>query len=330
MSVKLYEGESRNWLFWALIVIQVLVVVCYSVYYAKNVYNSHERWNHSIVEYKNVSDLETQKNSILSQIEDLNGKTDKNKYDEEEKQFLTESVDIIDFLKKNNYSYDEVTEATMIYHMENDRRAYFTQNLELLWWLNVFASVLIIGLVVNYSKTNGSRTFDILLHGRKNIFFRDFKVYMTLMGLYISLQFVIVAIISSQFSSRSQYFLYYNNGDIKVLSLTNNLLWTTISFFLYFGVICILHFCLSQLINDVFYFTIVAAIVTVALQFIMVYFSDNKFVLALTMTMDNIYENNISVGYYLLALLFKYALVSALCVATYFINKNRKIKINVN
>ena len=68
---------SRNWLFWALIVIQVLVVVCYSVYYAKNVYNSHERWNHSIVKYKNVSDLETQKNILLSQIEDLNKETDK-------------------------------------------------------------------------------------------------------------------------------------------------------------------------------------------------------------------------------------------------------------
>lgn len=321
---------SRNWLFWALIVIQVLVVVCYSIYYAKNVYNSHERWNHSIVEYKNVSDLETQKNSILSQIEDLNGKTDKNKYDEEEKQFLTESVDIIDFLKKNNYSYDEVTEATMIYHMENDRRAYFTQNLELLWWLNVFASVLIIGLVVNYSKTNGSRTFDILLHGRKNIFFRDFKVYMTLMGLYISLQFVIVAIISSQFSSRSQYFLYYNNGDIKVLSLTNVLIWATISFFLYFGVICILHFCMSQLINNVFYFTVVTAVTTVALKLLLLFFSDYKFISALNTTMDSIYAINISVGYYLLALLFKYALVSALCVATYFINKNRKIIINVN
>ena len=81
------------------------------------------------------------------------------------------ALNYIDFLKKNNYSYDEVTEATMIYHMENDRRAYFTQNLELLWWLNVFASVLIIGLIVNYTKTNGSRTFDILLHGRKTIFF---------------------------------------------------------------------------------------------------------------------------------------------------------------
>lgn len=320
---------SRNWLFWALIVIQVFVVVCYSIYYATNVYNSNERWVHSIVEYKNDTDLETQKNFILSQIENLNGEIDKNRH-EEEKQFLAESVNIIDFLKKNNYSYDEVTEATMIYDMENDRRAYFSQNIELFWWLNIFASILIIGLIVNYTKTNGSRTFDILLHGRKTIFFKDFKVYMTLMGVYISLQFIIVFIISSQFSSRSSFFLYYNHGDIKVLSLTNVLLWTTISFFLYFGVICILHFCLSQLINDVFYFTIVAAIVTVALKFIMVYFSDNKFVLALTMTMDNIYENNISVGYYLLALLFKYAVVFALFVATYFIGKNRRLRINVN
>lgn len=40
-------------------------------------------------------------------------------------------------------------------------------------------------------------------------------------------------------------------------------------------------------INDIFYFTIVAAIVTVALKLIMVYFSYNKFILALTMTMDN-------------------------------------------
>ena len=321
---------SRNWLFWALIVIQVFVIVCYSIYYATKVYNSNERWEHSIVEYKNVSDLETQKNNLLSQIEDLNRETDKNKYDEEEKQFLTESVEIINFLNKNNYSYDEVTEATMIYDMENDRRAYFSQNIELLWWLNIFASILIIGLIVNYTKTNGSRTFDIMLHGRKTIFFRDFKVYMTLMGMYISLQFIIVSIISSQFSSRSRFFLYYNNGDIKVLSLTNVLLWTTISFFLYFGVICILHFCLSQLINDVFYFTIVAAIVTVALKLIMVYFSYNKFILALTMTMDNIYENNISIGYYLLALLFKYTVVFALFATTYFVSKNRRLRVNLN
>lgn len=321
---------SRNWLFWALIVIQVFVIVCYSIYYATNVYNSNERWEHSIVEYKNISDLETQKNILLSQIADLDGETDRNKHDEEEKQFLTESVDIIDFLKKNNYSYDEVTEATMIYHMENDRRAYFSQNIELLWWLNTFASVIIIGLIVNYTKTSGSRTFDIILHGRKTIFFRDFKVYMTLMGLYISLQFIIVSIISSQFSSRSQFFLYYNNGDIKVLSLTNILIWTTISFFLYFGVTCLLHFCLSQLINDVFYFSIVTAIVTVALKLFLVYFSHNKFISALNMTMDNIYENNISIGYYLLALLFKYTVVFALFATTYFVGKNRRLRVNLN
>ena len=139
---------SRNWLFWALIVIQVFVVVCYSIYYATNVYNSNERWVHSIVEYKNDTDLETQKNFILSQIENLDGEIDKNRH-EEEKQFLAESVNIIDFLKKNNYSYDEVTEATMIYDMENDRRAYFSQNIELFWWLNIFASILIVGLIVN-------------------------------------------------------------------------------------------------------------------------------------------------------------------------------------
>lgn len=308
---------SRNWLFWTLIVVQVFIIVCYSVYYAKNVYRTEERWSHRIVEYKNVSDLETQKNNLLIQIEDMN---------EEEKQYFTESVDIIDFLKKNNYSYDEITEATQVYDMENDRRAYFLHNIELFWWLNIFVSILIIGLIVNYTKSNGSRTFDIILHGRKTIFFRDFKVYMTLMGIFVSLQFIVVSIISSQFPSRSMFFLYYNNGDIKVLSLTNILLWATISFFLYFGVICILHFCLSQLINDVFYFTIVAAITTVALMLVMVYFSYNKFILAINITMDNIYENNISVGYYLLAFLFKYAVVSSLLVATYYINKKRKLK----
>lgn len=308
---------SRNWLFWTLIVVQVFIIVCYSVYYAKNVYRTEERWDHRIVEYKNVSDLETQKNNLLIQIEDMN---------EEEKQYFTESVDIIDFLKKNNYSYDEITEATQVYDMENDRRAYFSQNIELFWWLNIFVSILIIGLIVNYTKSNGSRTFDIILHGRKTIFFRDFKVYMMLMGIYISLQFIVISIISSQFPARSSFFLYYNNGDIKVLSLTNILLWATISFFLYFGVICILHFCLSQLINDVFYFTIVAAITTVALKLVMLHFSYNKFILALNITMNNIYENNISVGYYLLAFLFKYAVVSSLLVATYYINKKRKLK----
>lgn len=83
-------------------------------------------------------------------------------------------------------------------------------------------------------------------------------------------------------------------------------------------------------INDIFYFTIVAAIVTVALKLIMVYFSYNKFILALTMTMDNIYENNISIGYYLLALLFKYTVVFALFVATYFVSKNRRLRVNFN
>ena len=321
---------SRNWLFWVLIVIQVVVIVCYAIYYATNVYHSEERWEHSIVKYKNADDLEDQKNNILSQIEDLDEETDKSRYNAEEKQFLTESVDIIDFLKKNNYSYDEVTEATMIYHMENDRRAYFLQNIELMWWLNIFASVLIIGLIVNYTKTNGSRTFDIILHGRNTIFFRDFKAYMTLMGLYVSMQFIIVAIISSQFSSRSQFFLYYNNGDIKVMSLMNVLFWTTISFVLYFGVICILHFCLSQIINDVFYFTIITAVITVALKFIMIYFSDNKFILAMNITMDNIYENKITIGFYLLALLFKYVAVGALFAFTYFINKFRNIKISAS
>ena len=77
---------SRNWLFWTLIVVQVFIIVCYSVYYAKNVYRTEERWEHRIVEYKNVSDLETQKNNLLIQIEDMN---------EEEKQYFTESVDIL-------------------------------------------------------------------------------------------------------------------------------------------------------------------------------------------------------------------------------------------
>ena len=52
---------SKNWLFWALIVIQVFVIVCYSIYYAINVWNSNERWEHSIVKYDNASDLEAQK-----------------------------------------------------------------------------------------------------------------------------------------------------------------------------------------------------------------------------------------------------------------------------
>lgn len=321
---------SRNCLFWALIVIQVVVIICYAIYYAANVYHSDERWEHNIVKYENADDLENQKNSIWGQIENLNEETDKSRYNEEEKQFLKESVDIIDFLKKNNYSYDEVTEATMIYHMENDRRAYFSQNIELLLWLNMFVSILLIGLIVNYTKTNGSRTFDIILHGRSTIFFRDLRVYMTLMGLYISMQFIIVAVISSQFSSRSQFFLYYNNGDIKVLSLTNILLWTMVSFVLYFGEICILHFCLSQIINDVFYFTIITAVITVGLKFIMINLSHNKFILAINITMDNIYENKITIGIYLFALLLKYVAAGGLFAFTYAINKKRKIKIIVN
>lgn len=321
---------SKNWLFWALIVIQVFVIVSYSIYYALNVWNSNERWEHSIVKYDNASDLEAQKIDLQNEIEALNIKSDKKSYDRDEKQFITESIEIIEFLKENNYSYDEVTEAIMMYHMENDKRAYFTQNIEMFWFLNLFVSIAILGLIVNYTKISGSRTFDILLHGRKNLFFRDFKVYMTLMGMYISLQFIIVAIISSQFSSKSQFFLYYNNGDIKVLSLTNILIWATISFFLYFGVTCILHFCLSQLIDNIFCFGIITVVVTVAIHYFLFYYSDYKFISALLTYMNYIYENNISVGYYLLALLFKYAIVSALFVATYFINKKRRLRINVN
>lgn len=321
---------SKNWLFWALIVIQVLVIVCYSVYYATNVYHSNERWDHSIVKYDNASDLETQKIDLQNKIEALNIKSDKKSHDRDEKVFITESIEIIEFLKENNYSYDEVTESITIYHMENDKRAYFTQNIEMFWFLNLFVSIAILGLIVNYTKINGSRTFDILLHGRKNIFFRDFKVYMILMGLYMSLQFIIVAIISSQFYSKSQFLLYYNNGDIKVLSLTNVLIWATISFFLYFGVTCILHFCLSQLIDNIFAFGIVTVVVSVAVHYFLFCYADYKFISALLITMNNIYENNISVGYYLLALLFKYAVVSALFVATYFINKKRRLRINVN
>ena len=79
---------SRNWLFWVLIVIQVVVIVCYAIYYATNVYHSEERWEHSIVKYKNADDLEDQKNNILSQIEDLDEETDKSSIMQKKSNFL--------------------------------------------------------------------------------------------------------------------------------------------------------------------------------------------------------------------------------------------------
>lgn len=318
---------TRSWLFWFLVLFQLAFIVVYSINYCKDGTTNKERWYHGIMEYNDTELLiGEQIKNVEEQIYYLEESSNNNEDIDAIRNYYVETIEILKYLQKHNYDYCDVQEAEVVYYHEEDKRAYTLQIMEVLLWMNVVISIILLGLIVNSGKTNGAIVFEVLIKGRKRLFMKEGKLYFMIMTLFLAYQIILVTALNMQFPVKSKYILHYNGGDIKVISQSWEYVWAVVSLIISLYTVYILHFALSQLIGNIFTFSIVAITVTVVVKYLLAYTSTYKFLLAFNVTMNNIYENGLSPGFYAFAIVTKYLLAIVMLYLTYRYCMRRKIR----
>lgn len=321
---------TKSWIFWFLVVLQIVIIMLYSINYVNDSKIAKDRWYHEILEYNNTDLLiDDQIKNLKVQIDNFN-QLEKSKSVIEMITYYEETIEILEYLRDNNYSYEEIQESEVMYYHEEDKRAFTLQTLEVLMWLNMIVSILLLCVLVNMGKTNGAYAFKMLLNGRKKVFFTEAKTYIVLMIGFFCYQIALVTGLSMQLPAKSKYLLHYNGGDIIVMSETLECFLAISSLAISMLVMYILHFIISQIVNNVFAFFIVSISVTMAIKWLLVRLSSYSFFKVFKVSLNNIYENDVSMGLYIGVTLFRIIIVIALLWGTYVYCMRRKNNTNNN
>ena len=321
---------TKSWIFWFLVALQIVIIMLYSINYVNDSKISKDRWYHEIGEYNNTDlSIDDQIDNLRLQIESFK-QLEKNKSVIEMITYYEETIEILEYLRDNNYSYDEIQESEVMYYHEEDKRAFTLQTLEVLMWLNIIVSIVLLCVLVNMGKTNGAFTFKMLLNGRKTVFFTETKMYIVLMIGFFCYQIALLTGLSMQLPKKSKYLLHYNAGNIIVRSETLECFLAIVSLAISLLVVYILHFIMSQIINNVFAFFIISISVTIAIKLLLVKLSSYSFFRAFNVSLNNIYENDVSIGLYMGVTLFRILIAIALLMCTYVYCMKRKISVHNN
>lgn len=295
---------SKNWVWWLVVISSIVLVFGYTAYYYEQSSTYEERWNHYIEEYNTIQELKVQQEAVEKNVllleEMLKNTTSKERLlIEEEIRYEKESIELMTFLEENQISYSDAVEGEVLYHFERSQRGYSIEIIGIIYIFMLISSVLLVGQIVCAGKTNGAFVMSYLHNGRRKSFQNEAWIgYLILTCIYWA-QIIIVFILREDIASQVEYVIYYNGGEITMLSDKTEMFLMAISVFMMISGYYVIHYILAQLISNSTVFCVIAVAITVGLIVLINVLSDVKFFCALGIILPYIYSKSISIGYYL-------------------------------
>ncbi len=229
-----------------LLPIVLVVMFAFIVYYAYNIYrntdNTASRWRNPIDDYTNtdrsidvqLGEIEKNKQENLKilyeecayadeldiynlDVNNENGLSPKATMVIMEMQWQKESEDILRFLSKNNYTYDQIVDGSEVSGMLRSRYIFMLFTYDAIWKLDLVFALLIICLVVCIGRQNGAFLIETLTRGRKKVFWEQFGSGLIILAVIELIQFIFIFLVRLEFPNYTEYLLYYNHGNIKVV-----------------------------------------------------------------------------------------------------------------
>ena len=258
----------REWYFWFCLFLCVVLIVGYTYTYNDNGETRKHEWDYEIAPYSSKEELkfqiETNKENV-SVIQEMlaSGEIVNDEQTQAGLKKLNDSIVILEYLyaHADEYSYDSVCDGSFSYAYAKDARSYGIQAMEVIFLFQLAAIVFIIGRVVNQDKTTGAFAATVIMRGRKELFLRQLIVSLAVFTIGYIIQIVMVGVIRPMFGAETEYVLFYNGTKITVLSHTTEYLVYCVSTYVILLFYWAVSFLLSQVIDNVFTFTVSALLV---------------------------------------------------------------------
>ena len=149
----------RDWTFWILLFLSLILVVGYSGIYLSRSEITKSDWRYFISEYENDDDLQKQIDDNLKYISQIEKQMlSKNSTNREECEelidILAKSIKILQFLKGKTdiYPYKELCDGSVVESYSRSRRAYTNCIIEVVFIFQILAIIFVVGQVVNQKR----------------------------------------------------------------------------------------------------------------------------------------------------------------------------------
>ena len=172
MIKNIFYRLTKYWVFWFVIIFSLVLVFGYSTYYYINSKTSDVKWEHNVLPYESILELEMQIESIKANISEMEYEA---KYKSENEKIILEeqivyaeeTLAVLNYLHDNNISYASVAEDGALLYFERNCRGYSMQLLEIVYVFTLFVGILLVEQIVCAGKSNGAFVSNYIMYGRK-------------------------------------------------------------------------------------------------------------------------------------------------------------------
>lgn len=308
---------SKSWIGVFLTVCPLLFIISLSLHFSNNCSQYDEWWGHQVSEYSSSDDINAQIEYISELIQSSHVKEDIT--------YMEETIDILEYLNKEGIKYDDVQEGGFLIQNNREQRSYSFQMIEYVLVFQLFLSIFTLFVVNNLGKMNGAFVIAYLMQGRKRCFWEEGLSYLLIMMYCLIPQVTYISLTRKMVPNRHGTLLFYNKGDIKLMSSEKEYIWLLISLFVTLISIYIFHFILSELFNNAVLFFFSSAIVNI-LSILMSSASKDNFISVIGISLSSIYEYGITVETYAFTKTAIFAILLAAVYGCYRLNLKKKIR----
>jgi len=311
MKSSLYRIVTEY--YFAFIVSIVLIYVgIFSAIYYNDASMTQPYWEHLVSDYsKSETNIEKQIKNLSDALVNCE-KSDILK--------INESILILSTLKDKGISYRDITEKYV-----SGQRNGFSFLITLEDKMNVVNSVIalvIVMIVVNMAKQNGTHSYLLYQYGRRKKIIMDYCIGAILLGLILTIEIIVSSLI----------FLSMKTGIPNVLKIIDNkavvidfrcyfILYFLCSFFSLFWVYSF-FFCLGEIIDNLYIYLAMAMVFDYAIEYNVASWGN-----AYTSGFVSYWLNTDITMTFILAKMIKVLLLVLLIITTWLVCRKKKIKI---
>lgn len=311
---------SKSWNIVFLSVCPLLFVILMSLLFLNDCEKRDLWWAYPIDEYTNSSDIDMQIEQITILEQECSA---------EDAVIMKETKEILEFLKKNDLKYDDVQEGSILTPSVREQRSYSFYMMEVLFFFQLFLSIYVVFLVNNIGKSNGAFSIAYLMHGKKRCFWEEGLSYLFIMLYCLIPQLIYIVLTRKALPDSHNTLLFYNNGEIQLTSTQTEFTFLTISLCVTMLCVYLLHFILSEILDNVILFVFLSGVVNL-LTILLVNSSGAGGTLILGVWLNSIYEYGLTVRTYVISHALLLVFLGALVFGAYKLSMQKKIRTEYN
>ena len=259
----------REWMFWALLFLSAALIIGYTLVYIENSDPYMRYWRYNVEEYSSAEDIDLQiaqnQERVKSCEAELAAEADANerKHIEENLARLRSSDVILSYLRDrvSEHPYKSLYDGMYLRANTKDSRSFANDALSVVLLFQIVAIILINSQVVNQGRTTGAFVTSFIMRGRKRMFNRQLAVSLGIFTLAFLLQIGLIGIIKPMFGQNSSNVLFVNGENVTIMSEGMEFMLNALSIYLILLFYWALLFAISQPINNVLLYSVVAFVV---------------------------------------------------------------------